>query len=183
MTLEKTAARLAGKALGQFLDAVSGSTQKAAFNYLKGQADYTDAPGLLGMIASHPETTSKVAGAAAPIAAVGTAMAGANLVDRLMQQPSLGAYSSSYSLPLQPGAAIPTGKPHSFSSQQYVPGMSPMTNMQVGNAILDQQRFEHQLQLIQARQMASTSGGSLLHREAAGNPVDRAMGMLQSIYS
>jgi len=41
-----------------------------------------------------------------------------------------------------------------FSTQQYIPGILPMTNEQMGDALLNQQRYMQQMQLIQARQMA-----------------------------
>ena len=37
-----------------------------------------------------------------------------------------------------------------------------MTNLQAGEAMLEQQRFQHQLELIRARQAASNTAGSSL---------------------
>lgn len=42
-----------------------------------------------------------------------------------------------------------------FATQQYIPGTLPMTNEQMGDALLNQQRYMQQMQLIQARNMAS----------------------------
>lgn len=158
MTVQAAAARFAGKALGDFLkvgaSALSSAAEKAALGYLQKQQGVG---GLIGKIASHPETAAKIAGAAAPVAAAGATVAGAGLIGSMMQ-PSGGIYSgSSYSLPVQPSAAAQ--RQAAFSSQQYAPGVSPLTNLQMGEALLDQQRFQHQLQLIQARQAASAGGG------------------------
>lgn len=49
----------------------------------------------------------------------------------------------------------------SFGSQQYTPGRSPLTNEMAAEAILDQQRFMHQMQLIEARNAAASGAGSL----------------------
>lgn len=160
MTVQAAATRLAGKALGDFLKvgagALSGAAQRATFDYLKGQAG---AGGLIGKVAAHPETVSKLAGAAAPIAAAGATAAGAGLISSMMQPPG-GIYANSaYSLPVQPSAAAQ--RQAAFSSQQYMPGVAPLTNLQMGEALLDQQRFQHQLQLIQARQAASGGAGGL----------------------
>ncbi len=52
-------------------------------------------------------------------------------------------------------------KPTAFSTQQYTPGRSPLTNEMAAQAILDQQRFMHQMQLIEARNAAAVGSGSL----------------------
>jgi hypothetical protein len=52
-------------------------------------------------------------------------------------------------------------KPTAFSTQQYTPGRSPLTNEMAAEAILDQQRFMHQMQLIEARNAAAAGSGSL----------------------
>lgn len=52
-------------------------------------------------------------------------------------------------------------RPTAFSTQQYTPGRSPLTNEMAAEAILDQQRFMHQMQLIEARNAASAGSGSL----------------------
>ena len=52
-------------------------------------------------------------------------------------------------------------KPTAFSTQQYIPGRSPLTNEMAAQAILDQQRFMHQMQLIEARNAAAGGSGSL----------------------
>jgi len=52
-------------------------------------------------------------------------------------------------------------KQTAFSTQQYIPGRSPLTNEMAAEAILDQQRFMHQMQLIEARNAAASGVGSL----------------------
>lgn len=158
MTVQAAAARFAGKALGDFLKigagALSGAAEKAALGYLQRQQGVG---GLIGKVAAYPETAAKIAGAAAPVAAAGATVAGAGLISSMMK-PSGGIYSgSAYSLPVQPSAAAQ--RQVTFATQQYMPGVSPLTNLQMGEALLDQQRFQHQLQLIQARQSASAGGG------------------------
>jgi hypothetical protein len=58
-------------------------------------------------------------------------------------------------------AVTPPTRPTAFSTQQYVPGRSPLTNEMAAQAILDQQRFMHQQQLIEARNAAASGSGSL----------------------
>ena len=127
-------------------------------------AESVDAPGLYGVIARHPEGVAKLAGAAAPIAAAGGIAAGAGLVNKMMENPQNVYAQSQYALPLRR-----QGTPVAFANQQYTPGMSPMTNQTVAEAMLEQQKFQHQLQLIEARQSAQqgvgiggrTTGGGL----------------------
>ena len=87
--------RLAGKALGDFLKsatgALSGAAQTAAANYLMGQRG---AGGLVGKLAEYPETVSKVAGAAAPLAAAGTVMAGQKLLFGTPSEPKQDSVSA-----------------------------------------------------------------------------------------
>ena len=161
-----TATRLAGKALGDFLKVATSATSSAVenkvLNKLAGVA--ADKPGLLGVIAQHPETVAKLAGAAAPIAAAGTVAAGAGLISKAFESPQNVYAQSQYALPLRS-----QGTPVAFANQQYMPGMSPMTNQTVAEAMLEQQKFQHQLQLINARQAAQqgvgiggrTTGGGL----------------------
>lgn len=162
------ATRLAGKALGEFLkvagSAISSGVERKVLSGLAGAADYVDAPGLMGIIARHPETISKVAGAAAPAVAAGGVAAGAVGLNQIMA-PRENVYSQSqYTLPMRK-----MGTPVAYANQQYIPGMSPMTNQTVAEAMLEQQKFQHQLQLIDARQAAQqgvgiggrTTGGGL----------------------
>lgn len=164
-----TATRLAGKALGDFLklatSATSASVEKKVLGSLAGKAaESVDAPGLFGVVARNPEVVAKLAGAAAPIAAAGGVAAGAGLISKAMERPQNVYAQSQYSLPLQK-----QGTPVAFANQQYMPGMSPMTNQTVAEAMLEQQKFQHQLQLIEARQAAQqgvgiggrTTGGGL----------------------
>lgn len=160
--------RLAGKALGDFLKvattALASGVESKVLGRLAGSANFSDAPGLAGVVARNPETISKLAGAAAPIAAAGGIAAGAGLINRMMETPSNVYAQSQYTLPLRR-----QGTPVAFANQQYTPGMSPMTNQTVAEAMLEQQKFQHQLQLIDARQAAQqgvgiggrTTGGGL----------------------
>lgn len=168
------ATRFAGKALGDFLKVAAGATagaaQQAALNYLLKTPEAVDAPGIRGRIATSlsalpPETTSKVVGAATPIAIAG-GLAGIGALSQMRQQ-------SNYSLPVQSTARTPA-----FATQQYVPGISPITNEQMGEALLDQQRFQHQLELIQARQTTSAGAGTL----HGGAGVSDIIGLAQKIY-
>ena len=178
MTVQAAATRFAGKALNDFLkvgaSALSGAAQKATLNYLQGQQGVG---GLVGKLAAHPETVAKLAGAAAPVAAAGATVGGASLISSMMQ-PSGGIYSgSAYSLPVQPSAAAQ--RQAAFATQQYIPGVSPMTNVQMGEALLDQQRFQHQLQLIQARQAATSGAGGLVNSSGGINDI---MALANRIY-
>jgi hypothetical protein len=159
--------RLAGKVLGDFFKTgagmLSSAAEKGSLGYLQnvtsGAADAVDAPGALGNIARltvgiDPAATAKLVGAAAPVAA--TAAVG-GLVSALNQPPGRQMYAQSqYQLPMRS-----MGTPVAYSNQQYVPGVSALTNAQAGEAVLEQQKFQHQLQLIQARETASRGGGSL----------------------
>ena len=154
--------RLAGKALGDFLKAasgaVSGSAQRATADYLLRQRG---ASGLVGKMAQYPETISKIAGAAAPVAAAGGIAAGASLLGiGGRQQDSAG------------------GRAPSFATQAYTPGSMPFTNEQMGESLLYQQRFQHQLQLIQARNAAGSRAGSLQNFGGVGD----IMSLGQQIY-
>lgn len=171
------ATRLAGKALGDFLKiaggAAAGAAQQSALNYLLKTPNAVDAPGVRGKIASAmaglpPETTSKLVGAATPLALAG-GLAGAGALLSARQQ-------SGYSLPVQP-TAVPARQP-AFATQQYIPGVSPLTNEQMGEALLDQQRFQHQMELIQARQVASPGMASL----GGMTNIQDILGTAQKIY-
>jgi hypothetical protein len=175
-----TATRLAGKALGDFLKlattATSAAVEKKVLDRLAGKAaESVDAPGLFGAVARHPETVAKLAGAAAPIAAAGSIAAGAGLINKAFQGQENVYAQSQYSLPLrQP----PT--PVAFSNQQYTPGMSPMTNQTVAEAMLEQQKFQHQLQLINARQSAQQGVG--ISGRTTGGGLD-IMGLSQQVFA
>lgn len=122
-----------------------------------------------------PENIAKIAGAAAPAAAVGGLAVGAAGINQLMT-PRQNTYAQSqYSLPVQR-----MGTPVAYSNQRYTPGLSPMTNQMVAQSMLDQQKFEHQLQLIQARQAAQQGAGSL--SGAGGSGLD-IMGLSNRIFA
>lgn len=168
------ATRFAGRALGDFLKVAAGATagaaQQAAMNYLLKAPEATDAPGIRGKIASSlsalpPETTSRFVGAATPLALAGGVVGAGALLGARQQ--------SGYSLPVQA-----TPRQAAFATQQYIPGTSPITNEQMGEALLDQQRFQHQLELIQARQTASTGAGTL----HGGADMSNIIGLAQKIY-
>ena len=122
-----------------------------------------------------PENIAKVAGAAAPAAAVGGLAIGAAGINQLIA-PRQNVYAQSqYSLPVQR-----VGTQVSYANQRYTPGLSPMTNQTVADSMLEQQKFEHQLQLIQARQAAQQGAGTL--SGAAGSGLD-IMGLSNKIFA
>jgi hypothetical protein len=155
--------RLAGKALGDFfrtgMGMLSGAAEQGTLGYLQNAASAVDAPGVTGTVAQlasklNPTLTAKIAGAAAPVAA---AAAVGGVVSALNQPPSQQLYAQSqYQLPLRS-----MGTPVSYANQQYIPGLSALTNAQAGEAVLEQQKFQHQLQLIQARETAARGGGAM----------------------
>jgi hypothetical protein len=155
--------RLAGKALGDFfrtgMGLMSNAAEQGTLGYLQNAANAVDAPGVVGNVAQlaaglNPTLTAKLAGAAAPVAA--TAAVG-GIIGALNQPPSQQLYSQSpYQLPMRS-----MGTPVAYANQQYIPGVSALTNAQAGEAMLEQQKFQYQLQLIQAREAASRGGGSL----------------------
>lgn len=159
--------RLAGKVLGDFFKTgagmLSSAAEKGSLGYLQNivnaAGEAHDAPGLLGGVAQltsriDPAAAAKLVGAAAPVAA--TAAVG-GLVGALNQPPSRQMYAQSqYQLPMRS-----MGTTVAYANQQYIPGVSALTNAQAGEAVLEQQKFQHQLQLIQAREAASQGGGSL----------------------
>jgi hypothetical protein len=159
--------RLAGKALGDFFKIgagmLSSAAEKGSLGYLQNvantAANAVDAPGVLGNIAQRTAgmdsaAIAKLVGAAAPVAA--TAAVG-GLVGALNQPSGQQMYTQSqYQIPMRS-----MGTPVAYANQQYIPGVSALTNAQAGDAVLEQQKFQHQLQLIQAREAASQGGGSL----------------------
>lgn len=164
------AGRFAGKALLDFLktasSTVSGTVAKSVANKL---GSLEDATGLIGLAAKYPETTGKLIGSASGPLAVGGAAAGVGALINYLQQ-------NRYSLPVQ--ASTGATRPPAFTTQQYIPGTSPLTNEQMGEALLDQQRYQHQLDLIRARQNASSGAGGL----SAGSDVSDIIGLARQIY-
>ncbi len=122
-----------------------------------------------------PENIAKVAGAVTPVAALGGIAAGAGLVGKMLESPKNVYAQSQYMLPLRQ-----QGTPVSFANQQYKPGMSPMTNQSVAEAMLEQQKFQHQLQLIEARQSAQQGVG--ISGRLAGGGLD-IMGLSQQMFA
>jgi hypothetical protein len=202
-----TATRLAGKALGDFLKVglpVIGSTvEQAVLNklvekyaprevpiqgplprqYRKGASlgTATETPeaasSKIGQIVTKlgPENISKFAGAFAPFATVGAALAGTGLINKVLQGQENVYAQSQYSLPLRQSST-----PVAFANQQYMPGMSPMTNQTVAEAMLEQQKFQHQLQLINARQFAQQGVG--IAGRTTGSGLD-IMGLSQQVFA
>jgi hypothetical protein len=173
-----TATRLAGKALGDFLKiagaSIASGVERKVLSGLAGAAEHVDAPGLLGAIARHPETTAKLAGAVAPALVGGGVAAGAAGINQLMT-PRENVYAQSqYSLPMQR-----QGTPVAYSNQQYMPGISPMTNQTAAEALLEQQKFQHQLRLIEARQ-AAQQGVGIGGRTSGGLDI---MGLSQQVFA
>lgn len=189
------ATRMAGKALGDFFKVLgplaSSAVEQAVLNKLvgkytpkevavyppradsktmekEGYPSYSlieDNPAVntrIGKIVTKlgPENIAKVAGAVTPLAAAGATAGGAALINQAFQQPTNVYAQSQYSLPVQK-----MGTQVAYANQRYTPGVSPVTNQAVLESMLQQQKFEHQLQLIQARQAAQQGAGSL-----AGSP-------------
>lgn len=120
------------------------------------------------------ENIAKVAGAAAPVAAIGGIVAGATGISQLMAPRETIYAQSQYSLPLQR-----QGTPVAYANQQYMPGMSPMTNQTAADALLEQQKFQHQLRLIEARQ-AAQQGVGISGRTSGGLDI---MGLSQQVFA
>ena len=60
-----------------------------------------------------------------------------------------------------------------FSQQAYIPGMSPLTNEQAGWAMLEQQKFANQLQLLQAKeQQQRPTQATIGYKQVGVNPTD-----------
>ena len=164
------AGRFAGKALADFLKTASSAMSGAVTGAVaKNLSNLENPSGLLGVAAKYPETTAKLIGAASGPLAIGGAAAGVGALVNYLQQ-------SRHSLPVQSNAR--TMRPPAFATQQYIPGVSPLTNEQMGESLLDQQRYQHQLDLIQARQQASTGVGTL---STSGN-IDDIIGLARQIY-
>jgi len=73
----------------------------------------------------------------------GTLLGGVKVLPGLINSIGFGSEDSSQRIP-------------PFATSQYMPGRLPLTNEQAGEMLLNQQRFQQQMQLIQARQSAST---------------------------
>lgn len=150
--MNNVTSRFAGKALYDALKAIgavaSTGVEKAVLGKL---SNVEDATGLIGLMAKHPETTAKLAGAATLPAVAGIATGTGALISSLQQ--------NNYSLPVQSQSQV-TRMP-SYAAQPYGGGYSPLTNEQAGELILDQQRFYHNMELINARQRASAPQGMI----------------------
>jgi hypothetical protein len=164
-------ARFAGKTLNDFLkvamDAVGSAAQQKTLGYLAGKADYADAPGLLGKLAANPEQVAKLVGSAAPLAAVGSVVGAGLLGQRMLQGPTSG-YTQSM---------MPTRHPL-YSQQPFIPGTLPLTNAQASEAMLEQMKLQHQLQVIQARQAVGQSQGMAY----PNTDIDGILGIASKIY-
>lgn len=160
------ASRFAGKALYDALKAVgsvaSTGVEKVVLNKL---SNIEDATGLVGIMARHPEATAKLAGAATLPALAGVAT-GAQALYNSFQQ-------NNYALPVQ--TQTPPQRIPPYGHQPYVGGYSPLTNEQAGEMILDQQRFYHNLELINARQRTAAPQGSMGFNPAIGQNISNAI--------
>lgn len=164
------AGRFAGKALSDFLKTASSAMTGAVTGAVARNLSNLENPsGLLGVAAKYPETTAKLIGSVSGPLAVGGAAIGVGALANYLQQ-------SRHSLPVQASTGV--SRPSAFTTQQYIPGTSPLTNEQMGEALLDQQRYQHQLELIQARHQASAGAGTL---HSSGNMGD-IIGLAQKIY-
>lgn len=170
MAAASSTSRMAGSALKSFLGLGSGILSEAAENAvlkrLSGAEAFADAPGIRGMIARNPQAIAKLAGGLAPVATTSAVAGGVMLANQLLQQPLSPYARSPRSLPLS-----------SYSNQQYVPGSSPFTNLTAGRSMLEEQRFQNQLALIEARQAAQNNAGSL----ARSSGLDM-MGLAQQVF-
>jgi len=61
-----------------------------------------------------------------------------------------------------------------FSQQAYIPGVNPLTNDQAGWAMLEQQKFANQLQLLQAKeqQQQRPTQATIEYKQLGVNPAD-----------
>jgi hypothetical protein len=164
-------ARFAGKALNDFLrvamGAVGSAAQQKTLGYLTGKADYADAPGLLGKLASNPERVAGLVGSAAPLAAAG-GIAGAGLLGQRLLQNQSGGY----------GQQTLSARHPLYSQQPFVPGTLPFTNAQASEAMLEQMKLQHQLQVMQARQTAGQAQGT----SYPDANIDGVLGIASRIY-
>jgi len=178
MSVAATAAnRIAGQNLGKFLNLasnyLSSKAADATLDYLTKKAPaFAESKGPQRFLSNlDPKKTSKVVGAVAPVAAASTAAVGLAGLASSGQT----ATQSGYSLPVQRG-----GTPVSFANQAYVPGYSPMTNAAMADAFLEQQKFNHQLQLIQAREQAQNYSAPVSRSMAQLDPMSLANQIFQT---
>jgi len=156
--------RMAGKALIDFFKVASNTVSSAAKEKtLSAIAGMQNPTGIFAAMAAHPETTANLVGAATPLVASGGIAAAGYLGNKLLggrnsrEQVSSGAQRQAL-----------------YSQQPFVPGTLPFTNAQASELMLDQMKMQHQLQVIQARQSASSGQGSLYSDPGLGNVYDIA---------
>jgi hypothetical protein len=65
-----------------------------------------------------------------------------------------------------------------FTATLHVPGTLPLTNAQASEAMLEQMKLQHQLQVIQARQAAGQSQGMAY----PNTNIDGILGIASKIY-
>lgn len=168
MTVESIGNRLAGKVLGDYFSQVgksiigqAGKLGSAAGEYVAGipilsklgagtaeevSGIVSRAP-VIGKLLATPKGVSAVQSVASNLPAAaeflttgGSLLGGAKVLSSLIGNVSPDS-DRSY-------------RPPAFASSAYSPGTLPFTNEQMGESILNQQRFRQQLQLLQARQLA-----------------------------
>lgn len=151
MSIYSTAVnRFAGKSLENFLKTLGG---------MAGGAVEGKSLGMLSGLGKYAEPAAVALGAATPLIA------------------GLGMQMLAGEGPLGGGQSRSNRQP-AFATQQYVPGAPPLTNQQMGSSLLDQQKFQHQLMLIQARQNAMNYGGAI----KATSGIDDIMKIASNIY-
>ena len=166
--MNKATSRMAGKALGAFLDAVGGAAASKAIDYFTKAGDFSDAPGARGLAAGiSPEVAGTVAKYGAPIAtaaAGGALLAGGTaLVQGLApgEKPRSDYYVGMGS-PIDQMAMRQQGAVDQLMMRQQGSAesieqklMADLVRTQAHAALADR-KFEHQMALQQHRQDAMT---------------------------
>lgn len=104
------------------------------------------------------KVTPAVAGGLADVGTAGGTIYALNLLNS--GAPSSRRTTSQYRQDVAP-IGVHAGTPVSYANQAYIPGISPYTNELAAASFLEQQKFEHQMRLIAARNAAASGAGSL----------------------
>ena len=115
---------------------------------------------------------ANLVGAVAPVATVGGTILGAGIVQQV-----LGGGGGKEQLRIA-GEGLPGQRQPLYSQQPFVPGTLPLTNAQASEAMLEQMKLQHQLQVIQARQAAGQSQGMAY----PNTDIDGILGIASKIY-